>query len=129
MWKVRSILPKSRLVGITQGTYYTATGLWPILSMRSFEAVTGPKQEQWLVKTVGALITAIGGNLALWSAPSHRNSKVNSVDYACALGMSAALALATIDCVYAAKERISKIYLLDAAVELALVIAWLGSSD
>jgi hypothetical protein len=31
--------------------------------------------------------------------------------------------------VYAAGERISKIYLLDAAVELAIVIAWLGSSD
>jgi hypothetical protein len=56
MWKVRDICPNGRLVGITQGTYYAATGLWPILWMRSFEAVTGPKQDHWLVKTVGALV-------------------------------------------------------------------------
>ncbi len=43
-----------------QGIYYVATGLWPILNMRSFEMVTGPKRDKWLVKTVGALITAIG---------------------------------------------------------------------
>lgn len=39
-----------------QGIYYVASGLWPLLHMRSFEAVTGPKRDKWLVNTVGALI-------------------------------------------------------------------------
>ena len=41
------------------GAFYLATGLWPILHLRSFEAVTGPKLEGWLIKTAGTLITAI----------------------------------------------------------------------
>ncbi|MBV8580277.1 MAG: hypothetical protein JOZ86_06540, partial [Candidatus Eremiobacteraeota bacterium] len=35
--------------------YYLATGLWPLLDMRSFELVTGRKTDRWLVKMVGAL--------------------------------------------------------------------------
>ena len=57
-----------------QGIYYVATGLWPILNMRSFEMVTGPKRDKWLVKTVGALITAIGSTL-LFSAAREPESE------------------------------------------------------
>jgi hypothetical protein len=32
---------------------WRVTGVWPILRLRSFEAVTGPKKERWLVKTMG----------------------------------------------------------------------------
>ena len=46
-----------------QGVYYTATGLWPLISMKTFERVTGPKRDDWLVKTVGLLITAVGVTL------------------------------------------------------------------
>ena len=46
---------------VTQGIFYVATGVWPIVHLRSFEAVTGPKLEGWLVKTVGALIAVVGG--------------------------------------------------------------------
>jgi hypothetical protein len=40
------------------------------------------------------------------------------------LGMGSAGALATIDIVYTAKGRISKVYLLDALLELGIVGAW-----
>src|ERR687897_547956 len=48
-----------------QAIFYIVTGVWPFVSMRSFEAVTGPKVDRWLVKTVGALVAVIGCALAL----------------------------------------------------------------
>jgi len=48
---------------MTQGAYYTATGIWPWISLKTFELVTGPKVDDWLVHTVGALAAAIGATL------------------------------------------------------------------
>jgi uncharacterized protein (DUF2236 family) len=47
--------------------YYLATGLWPILHIRSFMAITGPKRDQWLVKAMGAVVAAVGAAVALSS--------------------------------------------------------------
>jgi hypothetical protein len=108
--------PAERISGTTlQGIYYVATGLWPILNMSSFEAVTGPKRDKWLVKTVGALITAIGSTL-LFSAAREPESET-----ARNLGISSALALIGVDSNYSARGTIPKIYLMDAAVEAAIV--------
>src|SRR5215475_2368904 len=46
-----------------QGAYLLATGVWPVVHLRSFEWTTGPKLEGWLVKTLGGLIAAIGTTL------------------------------------------------------------------
>ena len=54
-----------RRVLAAQSSYYLGTGLWPLLDRRSFEAVTGPKTDFWLVETVGAMVAAIGAGLAL----------------------------------------------------------------
>ena len=110
----------SRAVPALQGAFYVATGLWPIVHLRSFEAVTGPKRERWLVKTTGALIAA--GGVALLVGAGEPRSRATV-----ALGVGAALALATADVIYVAKRRISPVYLADAAMELAVVIAWLAS--
>ena len=48
---------------LTQGAYYVATGIWSWVSLRTFEVVTGPKVDDWLVQTVGALAAAIGDTL------------------------------------------------------------------
>ena len=40
---------------LTQGVFYLATGLWPIVHLPSFERVTGRKKEKWLVKAMGGL--------------------------------------------------------------------------
>ena len=40
-----------------QAGYFVVTGVWPIVHMRSFLAVTGPKTDLWLVKTIGVLVT------------------------------------------------------------------------
>ncbi|VTR52312.1 Uncharacterised protein [Sphingobacterium thalpophilum] len=43
-----------------QGIYYCLTGIWPVIHISSFMAVTGPKTDLWLVKMVGLLSLAIG---------------------------------------------------------------------
>src|SRR4051812_37393809 len=51
-----------------QAVYFSVTGVWPIVHIHSFMAVTGPKRDLWLVRTVGALITAVAVpiGLAAW---------------------------------------------------------------
>jgi len=104
-----------------QGIYYLTSGLWPILHMSSFEKVTGPKCEKWLVKTVGALITAIGSTLLFSASREPRSETARS------LGISTALALIGIDSIYSIRGTIPKIYLMDAAVEAALVAGLLSA--
>ena len=101
-----------------QAIFYIATGVWPFVSMRSFEAVTGPKVDRWLVKTVGALVAVIGGALALASRRRQLAPEVVLV------AAGSAAALAAIDTVYVTKGRISPVYLLDAAAEIGLVAGW-----
>ena len=100
-----------------QALYFAATGIWPLLHMRSFEAVTGPKVDRWLVKTVGLCVACIGG--ALWAAA--RNDRVTPEIRG--LAVSSSLALTGIDVYYSAKGRISPVYLLDAVAELGIVAA------
>jgi hypothetical protein len=102
-----------------QAAYWLATGMWPLLDMRTFEWITGPKRDRWLVKTVGLLVTTIGA--VLWrgtgstGAPTHRDTL--------ALAAGGAASLAAIDAWYAAQRAISPVYLLDAAAEVAFVAA------
>jgi hypothetical protein len=105
-------------VARVQGGFYALTGVWALVDLDSFMAVTGPKTDLWLVKTVGALVTVIGGVLlfAGWRRRVTRDVLL--------LGIGAALSFATIDVVYVSAGRISKIYLLDAAAEVGLAIAW-----
>jgi hypothetical protein len=100
------------------GWFYLVTGAWPLLHIRSFEWVTGPKTDRWLVKTVGALIAATGATLLL----AARRDRVTPEVAVLAAGNAAALA--TIDVVYVAKRRIRPVYLLDAVAESILVAGW-----
>ncbi|MDQ2654537.1 MAG: hypothetical protein M3Z20_16015 [Chloroflexota bacterium] len=109
--------PQARLAQV-QGVAYLATGIWPIIHRRSFEAVTGPKTDFWLVRTVGALISVIGATLLLGSRRSRWVPELTL------LAAGSALSLAIVDIVGVAVRRISPVYLLDAVGELALVAAW-----
>ena len=51
----------ARALAAGQGVYWAATGAWPLLHMRSFEAVTGGK----LVQTVGLEATILLGCLVV----------------------------------------------------------------
>jgi energy-converting hydrogenase Eha subunit E len=99
-----------------QAMYYLATGLWPLIHLASFEAVTGPKTDDWLVRMVGLLAAAIGATLAVGAA----RNQVRALEVVF-LAVAAALAFAGIDLWYGLSGRISPIYLADAVIELALV--------
>ncbi len=103
---------------IIQGVYFAVTGLWPLVHLPSFLAVTGPKVDLWLVRTVGTLVLAMGA--ALLVAGLEREAGVSWL----LLGWGSALGLAVIDVWYVLRGRIRRIYLADAVVELALATAW-----
>jgi hypothetical protein len=116
-----------RGVLLGQGGYYVATGVLPFASRRAFEAMTGPKREWWLVQTVGALVTVIGGALLVGAGRREESQELVGT------AAGAAAALAAIDIVYVAKRRISPRYLADAAAQLAvlggLAATWTGSGE
>ena len=105
-------------VAVGQGAFYVATGVWPLFSMRTFMAVTGPKVDQWLVKTVGLLVGVTGAVLLLAVWLDRFTPEV------ALLAVGNAAALTTIDIYYVAVRRIAPIYLADAAVEALLIAAW-----
>ena len=102
---------------IAQGGYYVATGALPFVSRRAFEAVTGPKREWWLVQTVGALVTVVGGALIAGTARDRVTPELSGIAAGCAAS------LASIDVVYVAKRRIAPTYLADAAIQVGLLTA------
>lgn len=105
-----------RRLSTLHGGYYLVTGLWPLLSMRTFEFVTGRKTDRWLVRMVGLLAAVIG--LAILR---DRDRPVDRV-----LPVGSALAFTAIDVVYSANGTIRPIYLGDAAVEAVLIAGWLA---
>lgn len=105
-------------VAVAQGAYYLLSGLWPLLAMGSFLAVTGPKTDLWLVKTVAGLLCVAG--LVLLLAGLRRRVTIDIR----ILGMGFATVLALVDLVFVVEGRIRPVFLLDGAVELALLLAW-----
>jgi hypothetical protein len=108
----------SKTIGF-QATYYILSALWPLISMTSFEAVTGPKSDVWLVRMVALLILVIGLTLAS-AVISHRETPEI---YLCSI--LSCLSFIAIDVIYSMAGQISKVYLGDAAVE-ALIVITLG---
>jgi hypothetical protein len=100
-----------------QSVYYGITGIWPLVHLRSFEAVTGPKTDDWLVHMVGLLAVVIGVVLGL----AVRQNRLRSPELV-TLAAGSALAFAAIDLRYGLTGRISPIYLGDALLQLCLVV-------
>ena len=105
-------------VAAVQGLFYVVAGVWPLIDVDSFQAVTGPKADLWLVYTVGVLVAVVG--CVLLSA-SHSGRVTAEVAL---LAVGSALALTGIDVVFVLRNVISQVYLLDAAAEVVLAAAW-----
>lgn len=97
--------------------YLVATGVWSLVDRRSFERVTGPKQDYWLVQTVGALAIVIG--LSVGVAVRRRAEEPETI----VLGAASCIAfgLASVR----ASQTESRAYLADALLETAFLAAWL----
>lgn len=112
--------PAPRAVAVIHGIYYLLTGIWPLLHLESFFAVTGPKTDVWLVQTFGALVAVIG--FALLVAARRR---ALSVEWAVLAG-GQAMVLTLVDIVLVAREQIPPVYLGDAVIEVLLAASWLA---
>ena len=106
------------VIAYIQAAYFLLTGIWPIVHMPSFIAVTGPKTDFWLVKTVGALVTLIGCVIGMSAARANITVEIAT------LAIASAAALGAVDVIYVSKRVIARIYLLDAVVEALLIAAW-----
>lgn len=107
-----------RNIALSHGAFLTVAGVWPVVGMRTFQLVTGPKTDTWLVKTVGSLIAVVGVRVM----DDARRGRVRG-DTAW-LGIGVAAVLGVISCFYSLKRRISRIYLLDSLAEGAWIVLW-----
>lgn len=102
-----------------QGLYTLLTALWGLLDIDSFMAVTGPKTDIWLVKTVSVLLVAIAVCLLTAIFVHDRSLPVIILAALCNIG------LVGIDFYYALHDVISNIYMLDGLAEITFLIGWL----
>ena len=110
-----------RAMSFIQGLYYAATGVWPLVSMDTFLAVTGPKTDLWLVRTVSLLITSIGAALLVSAKTNQATAPIGL------LAVSSAAFLAWVDANYSLRGVIWPVYLLDAFVEVGLIVGWVAT--
>src|SRR5437764_9692822 len=95
-------MPRSHGRGIAnyllwvQGIYYALTGLWPLISIETFQRVTGRKTDHlvtgdegdhWLVLTVAVLVTAIGLGLLVGAWRKRYSAEIAVIAVASAVGL------------------------------------------
>ena len=88
-------------VTLMQGVDFLVTRLWSLVSIETFQRVTGPKVDLWLVNTVGVIVAVI------------------------LVAVGSAASLAGVDVIDVAKGVMARIDLLDALVEVGPMIWWL----
>ena len=82
-------------------------------------AVTGPKNDIWLVKTVSTILLAIAVTLL-----SYIYVKTDPLP-AILLGFFTSAGLAAIDFYYSGRAVISPVYALDGIAEVIFAVAWI----
>ncbi len=105
-------------VARAQGALNILGGLWPLLSLRSFEKIFGPKTDEWLLYVVSGLLISAG------SAQVRAAHSPETLRIARTLGVGTAFTLLAIDLRYVPTGRLRPTYLLDAAAEAAWLLAW-----
>jgi hypothetical protein len=108
-----------RTIILIQSVYTFITGVWPIIHIRSFMAVTGYKTDVWLVKTVGALLIPLSVCLFM-----HLFVKTDKRPVF-VLGTLTSVAFICIDFYYAVNDVISDIYQLDGLIQVLFLSAWI----
>ncbi|HET9624594.1 MAG TPA: FAD-dependent oxidoreductase [Kofleriaceae bacterium] len=105
---------------LAQGAYYVASGLWPVVSLRSYEALAGRERHGWFVRAVGGAVAAIGAALLRDDTTTPRRTR--------RIGIAAALALGAASLGIALNRRKKAVYLVDAAVQAGFAAAWLAAA-
>jgi hypothetical protein len=110
-----------RPVAAVHAAYWIVTGVWPVVSIGSFQWLTGRKRDLWLVKTVGLLLAVIGAVIGL---AGRRDLTAPEIP---ALAIGSAATIATVDILYYRKGVLRWVYLVDAVGEIALIGWWLAA--
>ncbi len=113
---MRTYRRRNRVIVCGHSVYLVASGVWPIVHRRSFEAVTGPKTDFWLVRTVGGLAAACGAVLGASVVRGRPSGEIQL------LAAAQALVFVTAD-MFAARTQ-SRVYLADVVLQAACVPAW-----
>lgn len=108
-----------RILIPVQSAYILLTALWGLLHVESFMAVTGPKTDVWLVKTVSALLVPIA--ICLGTFHFIRTELRPAV----VLGSLTAIAFIGIDFYYSLTHVISDVYLADGFLQVVFLILWI----
>ncbi|MGW0121230.1 hypothetical protein [Streptomyces sp. NPDC003327] len=111
-------MPRPVTVARAQGLFNLVGGAWPLISLRTFEWIYGPKADRWLQKTSGGLLASAGISMLLAGADDE------GVRHARRVGIGTALTFLAVDLVYVPRRRIPATYLMDAAKETAWLAAW-----
>lgn len=102
-----------------QGTYTALTALWALVDIDSFMAVTGPKTDIWLVKTVSMVLLAVAAGLIGQALiPSNPLPLI-------LVALTSSAGLCCIDIYYAVHNVISNIYLGDAFLQVLFMAVWI----
>jgi hypothetical protein len=109
----------SKIILCIQGVYTTLTALWPIVHLKSFLIVTGPKTDIWLLNTVSLLLLAMGISFLIWSKEKSPSNGIRL------LAINSAITLAAIDFYYTAHHIISRVYIVDGIMQLVFISWWL----
>lgn len=107
----------SRYVARIHGTYFLVGGAWPLISLDTFEAVTGPKHDDWLVRSVALLLVVAG--IILFTQPKRYIERS-----AVTLAIGTSFSLGCVAMISSAGGWISSVYFLDGTMHLLFAAAW-----
>ncbi|GIH93618.1 hypothetical protein ACFFMN_21010 [Planobispora siamensis] len=113
--------PGGAALARAHGVFNVLSGVWPLVHLPSFEKVFGPKEDDWLVRTVAGLLVGVG-----WSQ-LRAAGEPGGVRHARRIGIATSATLLAIDLIYVPSGRIRPTYLLDAAAEAAWIAVWRAS--
>jgi hypothetical protein len=102
-----------------QGLYILATAVWPLVSIKTFMEVTGPKTDIWLVKTVAVLLIPIAACFLFNTFTRRPHVSVMVV------GLTVSAGLSIIDFYYTYTDTIKWVYAVDGCIELIFLVAWI----
>lgn len=109
-----------RWIPLVQGIYLMITALWPLLDINSFMRMTGRKTDIWLVKSVSVLLLSLV--IILWKAALKPQPIPLSNAAAVMVGTGG---LAAVEFSYYFNGTISRIYMIDAIIEMFFLLWWI----
>jgi hypothetical protein len=103
---------------LSQGIYYVLTGLWPWVSLASYAWLTGESADLWRLQTLGALVVVLSVALCVAGWLHERSWAI------VCLAVGSAAAFAFVDVLHAVQGHLSPLSLIDAGVEVGLIVLW-----